>query len=456
MKMKQLCFSFFVTLVFVACGSGGSGSDSKKEIDNNLNYTSKIKVSDNLLSLGSYLVCVDFNESFTCEENELASKLEGNMHTFVSKNQKLQNAVLLAKLNDSKPIYFATKSIGDKKTVDLDLNSSLEIALMQNGISQAEAKNVINNSTKKLAINETNISIFKENILKVFKNLDYKTIGSILLKGLPENIAKSNFDIEKLKKKTSNKIVLNDTGVKKYFNGISLENSSSLDFPGQDADFGLDKTDDGFKFKKLDEKGNILDDNSTSFSCVKDERTGLIWEIKSDDKQSPSYKFSTFAIDATQGIKVAKIKALNNASCNNKNGLDSCKVSSYITYLNNKNYCGKNDWKVPSYMDYFNILDFSIDKTITINDIVTKNEILYYGLDTKYFKDLYASQDDFPYEKRGENKITLYSHMYYWTSSYSNAYKGNFLANPISKNPFVSAIDNGEEVFHLRLISNGN
>ncbi len=38
-----------------------------------------------------------------------------------------------------------------------------------------------------------------------------------------------------------------------------------------------------FDYVKLDGSGNVLSDNSSTWSCVKDMDTGLVWERKRED-----------------------------------------------------------------------------------------------------------------------------------------------------------------------------
>jgi hypothetical protein len=90
---------------------------------------------------------------------------------------------------------------------------------------------------------------------------------------------------------------LNDTGMVLFSDpnsgGWHEEEPSS--WPGQDAAFGRDalasagqltKTGGGaagFDFTKLDDNGNPLPSNATKWSCVRDNVTGLVWEVKTTD-----------------------------------------------------------------------------------------------------------------------------------------------------------------------------
>lgn len=85
---------------------------------------------------------------------------------------------------------------------------------------------------------------------------------------------------------------LSDTGLTQYSDGIvgtlAFEPSSH---PGQDASFGRDADSSqpssdghaGFSYTKLDLNGNPLPSNSPSWSCTRDNVTGLVWENKKAD-----------------------------------------------------------------------------------------------------------------------------------------------------------------------------
>lgn len=85
---------------------------------------------------------------------------------------------------------------------------------------------------------------------------------------------------------------LNDTGLTTYSDGVvgglAFEPSSH---PGQDASFGRDADGSqldsdghaGFSFTKLDLNGNPLPSSASSWSCVRDNVTGLVWENKQSD-----------------------------------------------------------------------------------------------------------------------------------------------------------------------------
>jgi len=85
---------------------------------------------------------------------------------------------------------------------------------------------------------------------------------------------------------------INDTGILLSSYNDSCDSSILLDCHlGRDVDEKNDLLDKvgggevGFDFTKLDINGNALDESSLEWSCVRDNQTGLIWEVKttSDD-----------------------------------------------------------------------------------------------------------------------------------------------------------------------------
>ena len=64
------------------------------------------------------------------------------------------------------------------------------------------------------------------------------------------------------------------------------------------------------KYTKLDAQGNALPDSAESWSIVKDEATGLIWEMKTDDG-SIHDKSKTYNWDDAQKVHIANLNAMH-------------------------------------------------------------------------------------------------------------------------------------------------
>ncbi|CAH7365990.1 Calx-beta domain-containing protein [Vibrio crassostreae] len=104
-------------------------------------------------------------------------------------------------------------------------------------------------------------------------------------------------DLSKLTIMIPGDVGLNDTGVTTWFDGTNFDSTGPESaYPGQDAEFGRDTKHvdafDGhaaFSFTKLDSAGNALPSNAGvgTYVCVKDNRTGLVWEVKQPDETLP-------------------------------------------------------------------------------------------------------------------------------------------------------------------------
>ena len=79
--------------------------------------------------------------------------------------------------------------------------------------------------------------------------------------------------------------------------------------------------------------------------CVVDTRSGLTWEVKTDDDglRDKDWLYSWFvSIQPETGKSVGY---LNSGRCHNKQG---CDTESYTNNINKRGLCGFRDWRLPS------------------------------------------------------------------------------------------------------------
>ena len=154
---------------------------------------------------------------------------------------------------------------------------------------------------------------------------------------------------------------LNDTGITTC--GNNAQNGQTcplLDYPNQDGDSGRDVTanDDsdghaGFSFTKLDGSGKPLADQSadyatTQWACVKDNVTGLIWEIKTDDDglHDKDWNYTWYEPDSSKNGGDAGKQ--NGGRCG---GTSQCDTYHYVQTVNAAGWCGYKDWRMPTYRE---------------------------------------------------------------------------------------------------------
>jgi hypothetical protein len=162
-------------------------------------------------------------------------------------------------------------------------------------------------------------------------------------------------------------IALNDTGVTSCAEDRNLEIPCPVpSMPNQDADHGRDAAarngqlnkvgfgPAGFDFTKLDANGDPLPDNAPSWQCIKDNVTGLIWEVPTDSGlTSVANKYTWYQPDPL----------LNGGDAGQRDGgscVDSqCDTFAFIQALNTAGLCGFQDWRLPTRRELFSLADFN-------------------------------------------------------------------------------------------------
>jgi len=170
---------------------------------------------------------------------------------------------------------------------------------------------------------------------------------------------------------------VNDTGFitcGDYNDNATTENSSNWEScndlndaggdqipEGQDADYGRDVSanddadgKDGFSFIKLDAEGEPLTSSAAEWSCVLDNVTGLIWEVKTLDGglQHSENTYSWYNSDSNSNGGRAGTQ--NSGECN---GSD-CDSQAYVNAVNSISLCGIDDWQMPSVEQLMSIVNY--------------------------------------------------------------------------------------------------
>lgn len=213
---------------------------------------------------------------------------------------------------------------------------------------------------------------------------------------------------------------LNDTGIttcaNDSLNGLACPVD---DYSGQDGEVGRDALNSigglekigggnaGFDFTKLDANGNILNEDAIEWSCVRDNHTGLIWEVKTNDfgLQHKGNRYKWYNPDNTT----------NGGNVGFEN--DGANTYQYVLDINERGLCGAKDWFLPSVEQLRSIASYG-----------------QLGLDESYFPN---------------TKSLGYSG--YWSSTtYAKENERAWLAE-MNGNEFSSLKDNAEQVRLVRI-----
>jgi hypothetical protein len=170
----------------------------------------------------------------------------------------------------------------------------------------------------------------------------------------------------KIVKATYAKIIainpLNDTGTDWCQSGdLRIADCPVAGYPNQDAEGGRDYTsrDDsdghaGFSFTKLDGDGNPLSTSANDWSCVRDNVTGLTWEIKTNDLglRGMDWTYSWYNPDATSNGGWEGYQ--RGGWCNSSS---PCDTDGFVRAVNAQGLCGARDWRLPTEMELLSIVN---------------------------------------------------------------------------------------------------
>lgn len=117
----------------------------------------------------------------------------------------------------------------------------------------------------------------------------------------------------------------------------------------------------GFDFTKIDSKGHELPDNAANWSCVRDNLTGRLWEVKTSDGtiQDVSQTFTWYNSDPKLNGGLPGTE--NGGNCT---GSTACDTEKYIQHLNNTALCGYTDWRLPAKNELMSVFDYGRDLNV--------------------------------------------------------------------------------------------
>ena len=284
------------------------------------------------------------------------------------------------------------------------VSSDGQISLSWNAVSGATYNLYYGTST----ITDISLaSLSKVSNTKTIINLTNNTKYYFVITAVKDNIEslKSNEvnSIPKAVVVSSSNSKLNDTGITwggDYSSGNNSTCTSSISAP-QDCHTGRDKSGStGFDFTRLDSNGSIHSGSAYStspWSCVRDNVTGLVWEVKTNDG-SIHDKDNTYKWGGISAI------GKNHPS---KEGRYYDGWDSLVNGAKNASLCGFNDWRVPKKEELRSIVHYgthnpSIDTAYFPNTVPSSfwssspishhTDISWYvyfsnGYDSNYYRD---------------------------------------------------------------------
>ena len=112
------------------------------------------------------------------------------------------------------------------------------------------------------------------------------------------------------------------------------------------------------RYIKIDNRGNTIHDTDKpqQWPCVRDSKTGLLWEIKTRDGglQDASHNYSWFVPDSNSNGGFAGYR--NKGIC----PMSLCNTQSYIKAINHQKLCNKSNWRLPTREELRSIISYQI------------------------------------------------------------------------------------------------
>ncbi|MNC15583.1 hypothetical protein D3C75_634070 [compost metagenome] len=168
------------------------------------------------------------------------------------------------------------------------------------------------------------------------------------------------------------------SGVTTYTDGVDyLLTQEPADHPGQEASLGQAP----LRYRKLDGKGQPLADNADEWECVEDLNTGLIWEKKLDDADSPRDLHKVFAWEFGN---YHPSQAELDYAC--PQGEAICSTEQYRQWLNAQRLCGIGHWRLPTAQELGSLQHYGS---------LARQDGQLVSLDVRYFPDVGPSSGDF-------------------------------------------------------------
>lgn len=231
-------------------------------------------------------------------------------------NIKESEVTIVVVNDDARPVVQLTRSVQmtNEDNMDMAINLALSnpsevdvvIQYLVHGTAARNSDYVLDSDTDEIAVPAGGQSATIK--LSILSDTIPEGGESIII----QLLSVENGEIGELSKQTiviAGESALNDTGYT-AFSDESTFNLTEEPFshPGQDASFGADTDpavadfdgENAFSFTKLDVNGNELSADSRYWSCVRDNTTGLVWEVKQDENY---YHPKDDAVQASEGIE---------------------------------------------------------------------------------------------------------------------------------------------------------
>ena len=281
-----------------------------------------------------------------------------NKQTDINTTETQLSADDLARLNDSQIKDHTNKSKHDRKPLLLLLlmlliAAPIIVLLANSGFINRAPEPIIKQppvTLKDIKEVETDLKKVIQNLNAINRNPDLK---------------EDHVEVKKIEPKivpiVSVPVAVKPKKVKKLPEKIALKVEKPVIVPTVTVK-AVSKPVEKTTYIKHDMKGQSLADNDEQWTCVQDTQSGLMWEVKAQDDamRNANNLYSWFDPESSS----VKGKP-DGGRCK---GEADCDTYAYVQEINKRNYCGYNDWSLPTREQMQTLVNFENSKDkVTIN-----------------------------------------------------------------------------------------
>jgi hypothetical protein len=144
-------------------------------------------------------------------------------------------------------------------------------------------------------------------------------------------------------------------------------------------------------YTKISNSGAVLSHTATlgngenDWACTRDNKTGLTWEVKTDDGglRDKDWYYSWYKPSGDNGgIAGYTDTTFGAPNCSTK---DNCNTDAFTNAVNTKGLCGKNDWRMPTKEELMKLVVCSDGKYDTDGSCTNYDSVAQPTINTTYF-----------------------------------------------------------------------
>lgn len=146
-------------------------------------------------------------------------------------------------------------------------------------------------------------------------------------------------------------------------------------------------------YSKISNSGVVLPDNATlgsganDWACTKDNKTGLTWEVKTNDGglRHKDWTYSWYKPIGNNGGYAGYTDpdpTLGTQNCSTK---DNCNTNTFTKAVNSRGLCGKKDWRMPTVDELMTLVKCSDGKYDTDGSCTNATSVARPTINSTYF-----------------------------------------------------------------------